>query len=120
MGALSLDYSMTLNDYSIHIHKLAQLLNGETMFFDHFSYEYAEDIPHLMINNQRENVSSVFIKRNGSYMNVAAEYGQIQIDFMTANISQIELDELFRDIYYNHPLSWIIGDYENDFLMSSF
>ena len=108
---------MTLNDYSIH--KLAQLLNGETMFFDHFSYEYAEDIPHLMINNQRENVSSVFIKRDGSYMNIAAEYGQIQIDFMTANISQIELDELFRDIYYNHPLSWIIGDYENDFLMSS-
>ena len=119
MGALSLDYSMTLNDYSIHIHKLAQLLNGETMFFDHFSYEYAEDIPHLMINNQRENVSSVFIKRDGSYINIAAEYGQIQIDFMTANISQIELDELFRDIYYNHPLSWIIGDYENDFLMSS-
>ena len=31
----------------------------------------------------------------------------------------MELDELFRDIYYNHPLSWIIGDYENDFLMSS-
>ena len=119
MGALSLDYSMTLNDYSIHIHKLAQLLDGETMFFDHFSYEYAEDIPHLMINNQRENVSSVFIKRDGSDMNIVAEYGQIQIDFMTANISQIELDELFRDIYYNHPLSWIIGDYENDFLMSS-
>ena len=117
MGALSLDYSMTLNDYSIHIHKLAQLLNGETMFFDHFSYEYAEDIPHLMINNQRENVSSVFIKRDGSYINIAAEYGQIQIDFMTANISQIELDELFRDIYYNHPLSWIIGDYEKYFLV---
>lgn len=119
MGALSLDYSMTLNDYSIHIHihKLAQLLDGETMFFDHFSYEYTEDIPHLMINNQRENVSSVFIKRDGSYMNIAAECGQIQIDSTTANITQMKLDELFRDIYYNHPLSWIIGDYEKYFLV---
>mgnify|MGYP003508194287 FL=1 len=31
-------------------------------------------------------------------------------------LEECGMDEFLRDIYYNHPRSWDIGDYEDDFL----
>jgi hypothetical protein len=110
------------------IKKLANLLNGKTIYFDWKSYDFEEDIPHLFLDDKRKNISSVSIGEDGLTMNVMTtdcEYGlgfYEDIDngntFETIDkeLEEIGMDEFLRDIYYEHPRSWEIGDYENDFL----
>lgn len=39
-----------------------------------------------------------------------------QIKKVAELLEECGMDEFLRDIYYNHPRSWEIGDYELDFL----
>lgn len=110
------------------IKKLANLLNGKTIHFDWKSYDFEEDIPHLILDGERKNISSVSISKDGLTMKVLTtdcEYGlgfyeDIEngdtFETIDKELEECGMDEFLRDIYYEHPRSWEIGDYEDDFL----
>ena len=111
------------------IKKLASLLEEKVMYFDHKSYDFAEDIPHLIIYNKRVNIESVWIDKKGLKMTVTTDdnteinfgfYEDIEngdtFETIDKELEECGMDEFLRDIYYEHPRSWEIGDYEDDFL----
>lgn len=108
------------------IKKLASLLEEKVLYFDHKSYDFAEDIPHLIIEGERVNVESVWIDKKGLTMNVTTADCEICLGFyedeentfetIDKELEECGMDEFLRDIYYEHPRSWEIGDYEDDFL----
>ena len=110
------------------IKKLASLLEEKVMYFDHKSYDFAEDIPHLTLDGERKNISSVFISKDGLMMNVVTDDCEYGLGFyediengdtfetIDKELEECGMDEFLRDIYYEHPRSWEIGDYEDDFL----
>ena len=108
------------------IKKLASLLEEKVMYFDHKSYDFAEDIPHLILDGKRENIQSVFINKDGTFMQITtaedeiglgfAEDEEITFETIDKELEECGMEGFLRDIYYNHPRSWEIGDYEDDFL----
>lgn len=108
------------------IKKLALLLEEKVMYFDHKSYDFAEDIPHLTLEGKRENIESVFITKDGTFMQVTTADAEIGLGFtedeentfetIDKELEECGMEGFLRDIYYNHPRSWEIGDYEDDFL----
>ena len=108
------------------IKKVAKLLDGKVMYFDWKSYDFEEDIPHLIIDGVRENIYSVAINKDGTFMEVMTEDEEIGLSFtedeentfetIDKELEECGMDEFLRDIYYNHPRSWEIGDYDLDFL----
>ena len=50
------------------IKKVAELLEEKVMYFDWKSYDFAEDIPHLTLDGKRENIESVVINKDGTFM----------------------------------------------------
>lgn len=108
------------------IKKVAELLDENVMYFDWKSYDFEEDIPHLIIDGVRENIYSVAINKDGTSMEVMTNDGGFVLglyedeentfESIDKMLEECGMDEFLRDIYYNHPLSWAIGDYEDDFL----
>ena len=100
------------------IKKVAEFLEGKKMYFDWSSYDLEEDIPHLIIDGKRENIESVVINKDGSFMKVMTkdEDEENTLESIDKELEECGMEEFLRDIYYNHPLSWAIGDYEDDFL----
>lgn len=110
------------------IKKLASLLEEKVMYFDHKSYDFAEDIPHLILDGKRENIESVWIDKKGLSMTITTKDTEIGLGFyediengdtfetIDKQLEECGMDEFLRDIYYEHPRSWEIGDYEDDFL----
>lgn len=108
------------------IKKLASLLEEKVLYFDHKSYDFAEDIPHLVLDGERVNIESVWIDKKGLTMNVTTADCEICLGFyedeentfetIDKELEECGMDEFLRDIYYEHPRSWEIGDYEDDFL----
>ena len=108
------------------IKKVAELLEGKVMYFDWNSYDLEEDIPHLIIDGKRENIEAVAINKDGTFMEVMTNDGKLSRNFYEDEENTFEsidkmleecgMDEFLRDIYYNHPRSWEIGDYDLDFL----
>ena len=108
------------------IKKLASLLEEKVMYFDHKSYDFAEDIPHLIIDGERVNIESVWIDKKGLSMTITTKDTEIGLGFyedeentfetIDKELEECGMDEFLRDIYYEHPRSWEIGDYEDDFL----
>ena len=108
------------------IKRVAQLLEGKVMYFDWNSYDLEEDIPHLIIDGVRENIEAVAINKDGTSMEILTKDEEIGLSFTEDEENTLEsidkeleecgMEEFLRDIYYNHPLSWAIGDYEDDFL----
>lgn len=109
---------------------LYRLIGNRVISFDHKSYDYAEDIPHIIHDGRRINVYSVQFIHNGAALccdlddkilceviiklvNNDCEISDAEFD----RILQIKcLDQLFHDIYYETDESGDIGDYEVDFL----
>lgn len=110
------------------IKKLANLLNGKTIYFDWKSYDFEMDIPHLTLDGERKNISSVSIGKDGLTMKVMTTDCEYTLGFnediesgdtfetIDKELEECGMDEFLRDIYYEHPRSWEIGDYEDDFL----
>ena len=108
------------------IKKLASLLEEKVMYFDHKSYDFAEDIPHLILDGERVNVESVWIDKKGLTMTITTNDTEFGLGFyedeentfetIDKELEECGMDEFLRDIYYEHPRSWEIGDYEDDFL----
>lgn len=108
------------------IKKVAELLEGKVMYFDWKSYDFEEDIPHLIIDGVRENIESVFINKDGTFMEILTKDEEIGLGFtedeedtfesIDKELEECGMEEFLRDIYYNHPRSWEIGDYDMDFL----
>ena len=108
------------------IKKVAKLLDGKVMYFDWKSYDFEEDIPHLIIDEVRENIEAVAINKDGTSMEILTKDEEIGLSFtedeentfesIDKELEECGMDEFLRDIYYNHPLSWEIGDYDLDFL----
>ena len=108
------------------IKKLASLLEEKVLYFDHKSYDFAEDIPHLIIEGERVNVESVWIDKKGLSMTITTNDTEFGLGFyedeentfetIDKELEECGMDEFLRDIYYEHPRSWEIGDYEDDFL----
>ena len=96
------------------------------MYFDHKSYDFAEDIPHLILDGERVNVESVWIDKKGLTMTITTNDTEFGLGFyedeentfetIDKELEECGMDEFLRDIYYEHPRSWEIGDYEDDFL----
>lgn len=108
------------------IKKLASLLEEKVMYFDHKSYDFAEDIPHLILDGKRENIETVWIDKEGLTMTITTNDTEIGLGFtedeentfetIDKELEECGMEGFLRDIYYNHPRSWDIGDYEDDFL----
>ena len=108
------------------IKMIAELLEGKVMYFDWQYYEFEEDIPHLIIDGARENIESVTINKDDTFMEVMTKEEEIGLSFtedeentfetIDKELEECGMDEFLRDIYYNHPRSCEIGDYEIDFL----
>ncbi|MBP3629971.1 MAG: hypothetical protein J6J23_00580 [Clostridia bacterium] len=108
------------------IKKLASLLEGKGMYFDHKSYDFAEDIPHLILEGKRENIEFVVISEDGTFMVITTADYEIGLSFtedeentfetIDKELEECGMDEFLKAIYYNHPRSGEIGDYEDDFL----
>ena len=108
------------------IKKVAELLEGKVMYFDWNSYDLEEDIPHLIIDGARENIEAVAINKDGTSMEILTKDEEIGLSFTEDEENTFEsidkmleecgMEEFLRDIYYNHPRSWEIGDYDMDFL----
>lgn len=110
------------------IKKLASLLEGKVMYFDHKSYDFEKDIPHLYIYDKRVNIDSVWIDKKGLQMTVTSNNTEINFGFyediengdtfesIDKELEECGMEGFLRDIYYNHPRSWEIGDYEDEFL----
>lgn len=108
------------------IKKLASLLEEKVMYFDHKSYDFAEDIPHLVLDGERVNIESVWIDKKGLSMTITTNDTEIGLGFyedeentfetIDKELEECGMDEFLRDIYYEHPRSWEIGNYEDDFL----
>ena len=108
------------------IKKLASLLEEKVLYFDHKSYDFAEDIPHLVLDGERVNIESVWIDKKGLSMTITTKDTEIGLGFyedeentfetIDKELEECGMDEFLRDIYYEHPRSWEIGDYEDDFL----
>lgn len=115
-----------MNTIREEIKKIAKLINGRTIYFDHKSYDFAEDIPHLILEGKRNNINSVSIGLDGLTMNVVCgdiEYGLVFYEEgkwtfadIDKELEDIGMDRFLRDIYYETNESWEIGDYEDDFL----
>lgn len=105
--------------------KLAILLKGRTIHFDHKSYDDGNDIPHIFVNGERYDIDSVKISKNGEYIECYGDYKGTGVDY-TFGISVATLTEtemvgmdiynFFQDIYYETEESGEIGDFEDDFL----
>ena len=106
--------------------KLADLLNERVVYFDHKSYDFAEDIPHIFDGEQRINVNGVVFNHNGTLVEIGTDNGSIYVtldreqyegneDFINT-CNEMKLIDLFRDVYYETNESWEIGDFEGDFL----
>ena len=108
------------------IKKLASLLEEKVLYFDHKSYDFAEDIPHLVLDGERVNIDSVWIDKKGLSMTITTNDTEFGLGFyedeentfetIDKELKECGMDEFLRDIYYEHPRSWEIGDYEDDFL----
>ena len=108
------------------IKMVAELLEEKVMYFDHKSYDNADDIPHLILDGKRENIETVFIAKNGLEMIIETcdeEFGlgfyedeNTTFESMDKELEEIGMAEFLRVIYYNHPRSCEIGNYEDDFL----
>jgi hypothetical protein len=110
------------------IKKLASLLEEKVMYFDHKSYDFEEDIPHLILDGERVNIDSVWIDKKGLSTTITTKHTEIGLGFyediengdtfetIDKELEECGMDEFLRDIYYEHPRSWEIGDYEDDFL----
>ena len=108
------------------IKKVAELLDGKVMYVDWTSYDFEEDVPHLIVDGVREKVCSVAINKDGTSMEVMTNDGGFVLglyedeentfESIDKELEECGMDEFLRDIYYNHPLSWEIGDYDLDFL----
>ena len=108
------------------IKRVSQLLEGKVMYFDWNSYDFEEDIPHLIIDGARENIEAVAINKDGTSMEILTKDEEIGLSFtedeentfesIDKELEESGMEEFLRDIYYNHPRSWEIGDYDMDFL----
>jgi len=108
------------------IKRVAQLLEGRIMFFDWDSYDDEMDIPHLILDGERQNIDNVYILKDGSVIEVTTEkfvYGftltedeENTFESIEKRLEEIGMEDFLRDVYYEHPRSWEIGDYEDDFL----
>jgi hypothetical protein len=112
--------------------KLGTLLNERTIFFDHKSYDDLNDIPHIFMDGKRYDVDSATFHADGTALELdlidksnwsvsGIGIGFYEDDGVTTEMIEKEcmemgLDTLFRDIYYETPESYTIGDYETDFL----
>lgn len=112
--------------------KLGTLLNERTIFFDHKSYDELEDIPHIFVDGKRYDVDNATFNADGTFLELSVidktnwSVSGFGIGFYEDECTSLEkieracmkmgLDTLFRDIYYETPESYTIGDYETDFL----
>lgn len=114
--------------------KLGSLLKEETIFFDHKSYDYAEDIPHVFMDGKRYNVVSVTFSADGMDIGIdVIDISEHKLDGFGISLredlengvttevilkeaEEMGLDALFHDVYYETDYSYEIGDFETDFL----
>ena len=103
--------------------KLADFLKGRTIYFDHKSYDLAEDIPHIFDGDKRHNVHRVRFNENGDFFEIITDSYACRVDLcgvleddFNEEANAMGLDELLHDIYYETDESWEIGDFEDDFL----
>lgn len=103
--------------------KLADFLKGRTIYFDHKSYDFAEDIPHIFDGDKRHNVHRVRFNENGEFFEIITDSYACRVDLCDVSEDDFNeegnamgLDELLHDIYYETEESWEIGDFEDDFL----
>lgn len=106
--------------------RLGEFLNGRTIYFDHKSYDFAEDIPHIIMDGKRENVLSIQFNDDGSFLNIETETYEYGIGFyededttfeqILKEAEEMGLYDLFSNIYYETEESWEIGDFETHFL----
>ena len=107
--------------------ELAKLLAGRKISFDFKSYDDDNDIPHIYINGSRFNVDTAYfdddkliiITTDLYFRSFSINYkycGEKSLKDFNDDLSCIGVDRLIRDMYYETEESYVIGDFETEFL----
>ena len=93
----------------------------QSFYFDHKSYDDAEDIPHVIFDGRRMNVYTTNFAFGGRALrcHVADDVVReiiIRLEVEDDKLMEIGIDRLLRDMYYETEESGEIGDFELDFL----
>jgi hypothetical protein len=113
--------------------KLAKLLDNRGVEFDFKSYDNKDDIPHIYINEERQNVELAFFNEiegcllcvdleNGEQLGICVNsmiYDGKTDDDIEKECEKMGIYNLFQDMYYEMNESAELGDFEDDFLAES-
>lgn len=108
--------------------KLAELLHSSkdyngSVYFDHDSYNDPSDIPNLIIDGEIISVDEFHIDESGNKIEIYNGDDKYSMDFRNIPeewddmyFDEINMFNLFMNVYYETSMSYEIGDYEMDFL----
>lgn len=91
--------------------------------FDHKSYDFSEDIPHLLIDGKRVLIDKFFISKGGDFIGIwsgndyyTLDMNYLPEDWNDTTFEDMGLFDLLQDVFYETEMSWEIGDYELNFM----
>lgn len=109
------------------VKKLAELLNGRTIYFDLKSYSEDAEPPFLIVDWKRKIVEEVTLNKAGTYLEVSFVDGSggsfdfyaendLDIDEIEKECGEMGIYNLLKDMYMETDESFDLGDFEQDFL----
>lgn len=109
------------------VKKLAELLNGRTIYFDLKSYSEDAEPPYLIVYGDRKIVEEVTLNKEGTYLEVSFADGSggsfdfyaendLDIDEIEEECGEMGIYNLLKDMYMETDESFDLGDFEQDFL----
>jgi hypothetical protein len=109
------------------VKKLAELLNGRTIYFDLKSYSEDAEPPYLIVDGERKIVEESQLNKAGTYLEVSFADGScggfnfyaendLDIDEIEKECGKMGIYNLLKDMYMETDESFDLGDFEQDFL----
>lgn len=109
------------------VKKLAELLYMENsryngvIHFDWSSYEFIGDIPALKIDDKFIAIDEFRVNKEGTEIVVNSINDSYTLDLTTSPYTEQDYEdmgmyEFLSNVYYETEHSWVIGDFEIDFL----
>ena len=107
------------------VKKLAELLYKDegvydgVVCFDWSSYEYEDDIPHIILDNKLIKIEEFQVNKEGNKIIIYTDDNKYVLNlemFNENDFKNMGMGSLLIDIYYETDYSWEFGDFEIDFL----
>ena len=107
------------------VKKLAKLLYKDegvydgVLCFDWSSYEYEDDIPHIILDNKLIKIEEFQVNKEGNKIIIYTDDNKYVLNlemFNENDFKNMGMYSLLMNIYYETDYSWELGDFEIDFL----